>query len=413
MPETLTVNGREYAWPRSPTAVLCVDGSEPAYIERAIDAGVMPFMKAMLARAADLRADCVVPSFTNPNNLSIVTGVPPAVHGICGNYFLDPATGAEVMMNDPAFLRCGTILAAFAQAGARVAAVTAKDKLRALLGCGLQPARDGSMCFSAEKADRATLDDNGVDGVLELVGMALPSVYSAALSEFVLAAGARLAESGSWDLLYLSTTDYIQHQHAPGTPTANAFYAMLDRYLARLDAAGAILAITADHGMSAKHDAAGRPNVIYLQTLLDEWLGTRRSRVILPITDPYIAHHGALGGFALVYLAGEGDQDAPVIERLKTVEGILEVLPREIACARFELPPDRQGDLIVLAEREYALGISPDRHDLSQLERPLRSHGGVTEQRVPLLLNRPCRLHASDGPPRNFDAFHLALNRVR
>ena len=71
-----------------------------------------------------------MPTFTNPNNLSIVCGVPPSVHGICGNYFWDPAAdggrGAEVMMNDPAYLRAGTLLAAASDAGARVAVVTAR-----------------------------------------------------------------------------------------------------------------------------------------------------------------------------------------------------------------------------------------------------------------------------------------------
>ncbi len=410
MPERITVNGRDYAWPHRPTVVICVDGSEPAYIEQAVAAGVMPFMRDMLARGADLRANCVVPSFTNPNNLSIVTGVPPAVHGICGNYFLDPVSGAEVMMNDPSFLRCGTLLAAFAAAGARVAVVTAKDKLRALLGHGLPLSSRRVACFSAEKADQATREINGIDDVLNVVGMTLPAVYSAELSEFVFAAGVRLLETGHWDLMYLSTTDYIQHQHAPGTPVANAFYAMLDRYLARLDALGATLAITADHGMNAKHDANGQPNVIYLQPLLDSWLGENRARVILPVTDPYVVHHGALGGFALVYLDSEAHA-VEVIEGLElTTDGIMAVLSRKAACARFELPPDREGDLIVLADRDHVLGSSPDRHDLSQLKRPLRSHGGVTEQRVPLLLNHPCPDLSLETPLRNFDAFHLALN---
>ena len=413
MSERITVNGRDYAWPQRPTVVICVDGSEPAYIEQAVAAGVMPFMRDMLARGADLRADCVVPSFTNPNNLSIVTGVPPAVHGICGNYFLDSASGEEVMMNDPSFLRCGTLLAAFAAAGARVAVVTAKDKLRALLGHGLPLSSRGVVCFSAEKADQATREINGIDEVLNFVGMTLPAVYSAELSEFVFAAGVRLLETGHWDLMYLSTTDYIQHQHAPGTPVANAFYAMLDRYLARLDALGATLAITADHGMNAKHDANGQPNVIYLQPFLDSWLGENRARVILPITDPYVVHHGALGGFALVYLDSEAHA-VEVIERLElTTDGIMAVLSRKAACARFELPPDREGDLIVLADRDHVLGSSPDRHDLSQLKRPLRSHGGVTEQRVPLLLNHPCPDLSLETPLRNFDAFHLALNEAQ
>ena len=127
-------NGRSYAWPRAPLVVVCVDGSEPDYMDAAVAAGAMPWLASARTRGIDQIADCVVPSFTNPNNLSIVTGVPPAVHGIAGNYFYDREADAEVMMNDPAMLRCGTILAAFANAGAGVTVVTAKAKLRRLLG---------------------------------------------------------------------------------------------------------------------------------------------------------------------------------------------------------------------------------------------------------------------------------------
>jgi phosphonoacetate hydrolase len=410
-PDSVSVNGRSYAWPTRPTVVICVDGSEPAYIEEAVAAGVMPFTASMLEHGADLRADCVVPSFTNPNNLSIVTGVPPAVHGICGNYFLDPVSGAEVMMNDPELLRCETLLAAFARAGARVAVVTAKDKLRALLGRGLPFGPGQAVCFSAEKADQAQAQTHGIDDVPALVGMAVPAVYSAALSEFVLAAGARLLEERHWDLMYLSTTDYIQHKHAPGTPVANAFYAMLDRYLAKLDALGATVAVTADHGMKPKHDADGRPRVIYLQSLLDERLGAGQARVILPITDPYVIHHGALGSFAVVYL-GPGVDAAGVQAQIAAIDGIDEVLPRDAACRRFDLPPDREGDLIVISAADQTLGTRPENHDLTQLAEPLRSHGGTSEQRVPLLLNRPCGHEPGQRALRNFDAFHLALNRI-
>jgi len=118
-------------------------------------------------------ADCVVPSFTNPNNLSIVTGAPPSVHGICGNYFWDRDAQAEVMMNDPRYLRGGTLLAAFADAGAKVAVVTAKDKLRALLGHRMK-----GICFSSEKADKVTAVENGIVDAMGLTGMPLPSVYS-------------------------------------------------------------------------------------------------------------------------------------------------------------------------------------------------------------------------------------------
>jgi len=402
----LTVNGRSYAAPKTPTVVICVDGCEPDYVAQAVAAGLMPTMKRWLRDGTALIADCVVPSFTNPNNLSIVTGVPPSVHGICGNYLFDTATDTEVMMNDPKWLRAPTLLAALADAGARVAVVTAKDKLRRLLGHGMR-----GICFSSEKADQVTEPENGIADVLPLVGMPVPDVYSAELSEFVFAAGVKLLAARRPDVLYLSTTDYVQHKHAPGDPDANRFYAMFDRYLAAMDAAGAVVAVTADHGMNAKVRLDASPNVIYLQDLLDGWLGTGRARVILPITDPYVVHHGALGSFATVYLPA--DSADYVGAKLASMAGIEVVLPREAAASRFELPADRIGDLVVVAERSVVLGTSASRHDLSQLELPLRSHGGISEQRVPLVLNR--RIDGLDGSRRwrNFDAFDLALNRAQ
>ncbi len=406
-PRSLEVNGRSYRWMDRPLVVVCVDGCEFDYIHKAVAAGVAPFFGRMLASGAAFEADCVVPSFTNPNNLSIVTGVPPAVHGICGNYFYDREAGAEVMMNDPKYLRVGTILAAFAAAGAKVAVVTAKDKLRALLGKGL-----AGICFSAEKADQATVAHNGIEGVLALVGKPLPSVYSADLSEFVFAAGVRLMENGPPDLMYLSTTDYVQHKAPPGSPAANAFYAMMDPYLARLEALGATIALTADHGMNDKFGADGQPNAIYLQDLLDEWLGRGVTRVILPITDPYVVHHGALGSFATVYLP-PGTDAAAAIARLSKIDGVHMALSNADACARFELPADRLGDVIVIADTHVVLGTSRARHDLSGLDAPLRSHGGISEQTVPLLFNR--RTAGIPGKPRlrNFDVIDVALNHLR
>ena len=405
----VTVNGRTYAWPQRPTVVVCLDGSAPAYHLEAIKAGRMPWLAKAISRGADLRADCVIPSFTNPNNLSIVTGAPPSVHGISGNFFFDPASGAEVMMNDPKFLRAETLFAAFQKAGAKIVVVTAKDKLRGLLGKGLTLGAAGAICFSAEKADKPTLAEHGIDNALAFVGLPLPTVYSAGLSEFILAAGVKLMASKRPDLMYLSTTDYIQHKHAPGTPVANDFYAMIDGYLAELDAAGATIVITADHGMNAKHGSDGQPDVIYLQDLLDGWLGAGSTRVILPITDPYVVHHGALGSYAIVYLAAE-QRDA-IAQRLRALQGVETVLTKAEACARFGLPEDRVGDLVVVATTHKVLGTAAAKHDLSGLTEPLRSHGGISEQEVPLIVSRAVR----DLPTRrlrNFDAFDLALNHV-
>ena len=403
----IEVNGRRYAWPDRPLVVICIDGCEPDYVRRGIADGAMPYLASALPGGTEHLADCVVPSFTNPNNLSIVTGAPPSVHGICGNYFFDREAGAEVMMNDPRYLRCGTLLAAFAAAGARVAVVTAKDKLRRLLGH-----RMSGVCFSAEKANETTTAEHGVADGLALVSLPLPSVYSAALSEFVFAAGVRLLESVRPDVMYLSTTDYVQHKHAPGTAEANEFYGMMDGYFAKLAGLGATVAITADHGMNAKTDPAGHPRVIYLQDHLDGWLGAGRARVILPITDPYVVHHGALGSFATVYLP-EGADAGSARERVAGLPGMEVVLEREAACRRFELPPDRMGDLVAVSERHVVIGTSEARHDLSGLDAPLRSHGGISEQTVPLLLNRPTAGVPTGRRLRNFDIFDLALNHVQ
>ena len=403
---SITLNGRTYRWPGRPVVVVCVDGCEPDYVTRAVEAGAAPWLGEVVATGTSRLVDAVVPTFTNPNNLSIVTGVPPAVHGICGNYFYDREAGAEVMMNDPKYLRCDTLLAAFSRAGASVAVVTAKDKLRRLLGHEMT-----GICFSSEKADQTTKGEHGIEDVLRLVGLPLPDVYSAALSEFVFAAGVKLMESVRPDLMYLSTTDYVQHKHAPGTPEANAFYRMMDGYLARLAALGATVALTADHGMNAKTDGAGSPQIVYLQDHLDAWLGAGQARVILPITDPYVVHHGALGSFATVYVPA--GSDVPGIgKRLGALRGIEAVLERGEACRRFELPPDRTGDLVVVSERHTVVGTAAARHDLSGLDAPLRSHGGLSEQRVPLLVNRRTSL-APDARLRNFDAFDVALNRLQ
>ncbi|MEQ1683610.1 MAG: phosphonoacetate hydrolase [Burkholderiaceae bacterium] len=404
----ITVNQRNYRLPTHPTVVVCVDGCEPDYIAQAVAHGRTPWLKRVLAEGTVLVADCVIPSFTNPNNLSIVTGAPPSVHGICGNYLFDVASNTEVMMNDPKWLRAPTLLAALADSGRSVAVVTAKDKLRKLLGHGMK-----GICFSAEKADETTQAENGITGVPDLVGMGVPSVYSAELSEFVFAAGVKLmANARRPDVMYLSTTDYVQHKHAPGTEGADAFYAMMDKYLGQLDAMGCVIALTADHGMNAKTRMDAQPDVIYLQDVLDGWLGAGRARVILPITDPYVVHHGALGSFATVYLPNDVNA-AELVARIAALRGIESVRDRAAAAAHFELPADRIGDVVVVSERSTVIGTAASRHDLSALDAPLRSHGGVSEQRVPLILNR--RINGLDLQRRwrNFDAFDLALNHAQ
>lgn len=403
----IEVNGRHYHSPRIPTVVICVDGLDMTYLDEVLARGLAPFLASLRARGLFQAARSAMPSYTNPNNVSIVTGVPSAQHGIAGNYFYDQAAGTEVMMNDPAFLRAPTILSALAQHGSRVAVVTAKDKLRRMLAHGL-PDSSSALCFSVEAPGPEA------DAFLPETR---PTIYSAAASEAVFYAGLRLLKSWSPDFIYLSTTDYVQHKYAPGEAEGDDFVVMLDRYLAAMNAVGARLVMTADHGMRSKADANGRPNVVYLADQLDAALPSLSLRVILPITDPYVRHHGALGGFATIYAdtpSSAADASLEAAYRfLSALPGVEKVLYREQAVAELELPADRIGDFVVLAAPEYVLGTRESEHDLSALERPLRSHGSLHEQRVPLITNFVLPHSRRTQGLRNFDAFAIALDQER
>ena len=402
----IEANGRKYSPASNCAVVICLDGCEPEYLDVAISEGLMPNLKRIRSEGTDALAHSVIPSFTNPNNMSIATGRPPSVHGICGNFLFDPETGEEVMMNDVRFLRAPTLFSKYYEGGSRVAVVTAKDKLRALLGAGLNFDEDRAICFSSEKADVATKVDNGIHNASEWLGRPVPEVYSAELSEFVFAAGVKILKEWSPDVMYLSTTDYIQHKFAPHQQGAKDFYAMTDKYIGELDAMGVALVVTADHGMKPKHDTNGEPSVVYVQDLLDQWLGQGSARVILPITDPYVVHHGALGSFATAYLPEDVDRNE-IISKLSNTDGILLVIDKAAAVQRFDLPPDRIGHIVIISTENMTLGTSVDRHDLEALKEPLRSHGGLTEQEVPFIVNRKINL---PGAPelRNFDAFFYA-----
>ena len=402
MSERVKLNGREYRKPQQPTVIICVDGCDPEYLERGIPEGVFPTIGSFRRYGYLGVADAVVPTFTNPNNVSIVTGAPPAVHGIAGNYYLDRESGQEIMMTDERLMRSETILARMAQAGVQVATVTAKDKLRKLLGRNLE-----GICFSSECADTK---------VEALVGRGRPDMYSADLSLFVLDAGIALLERGMAQLLYLSLSDYVQHAHAPGAPEADAFNRAIDDRVRRFVELGAVVGLVADHGMNDKALPDGQPNVIFLEDELNRRFGAGAVRVICPITDPFVRHHGALGSFVRVY-AQNAAQIPALMAASEEMPGVDLVLDAANAAQRFELPLDREGDFIVLGDANTAIGAAKGEHDLSGLAgHRLRSHGGVGEQRVPFILSRPLtpeyRDIAAARRLRNYDIFDFALNGV-
>ncbi|MEE8511791.1 MAG: phosphonoacetate hydrolase, partial [Acidiferrobacterales bacterium] len=382
----VTLNGISYRWPARPVVVVCIDGSDPAYIEQGVKDAIIPNIERFMKAGFSAIADGTVPSFTCPNNMSIVTGSPPAVHGISGNFYLEPETRKAVMMTGPELLRSSTVLAEFSKRGAKIVSITSKDKLRQQLQKGVDIAA-GNISFSAQYADRCTLAENGIENALELTGMPQPDMYSAELSLFVLEAGIRLLEQNRPDILYLSLTDYVQHKCAPGEAEANEFYRNLDTAFGRLAELGAVVGLIADHGMNDKAKDDGSPNVIWLQEVLDEEFGKDSTTVICPITDPFVAHHGALGGFVRVY-CNEGATTEHVLRLVQQLPGIESVYDRLSASAVFEAPPDREGDLAVVSDARTCVGASRDAHDLEGLKgHRLRTHGGVSERKVPFIIS--------------------------
>ena len=410
MSSPIEINERQYPGiPSSTAIVICLDGSQKEYFEEASKLNLTPNIDSFKKSGEDLLVNSAIPSFTNPNNISIVTGRPSSVHGICGNFFYTPSTGEEVMMNDPQFLRAPTIFQKYYEQGAKIAIVTAKDKLRKLLSHGLKFNESRAICFSSEKSDQANLNENGIEDVNNWLGMEVPNVYSQGLSEFVMAAGVKILNEFNPNIMYLSTTDFIQHKYAPGDEVANAFYAMFDRYIGQLNVNNNSIIVTADHGMQPKSRSDGSPNAIFLQDILDETLGKNISKVILPITDPYVVHHGALGSFATVYLSDKSKiNDA--IEEINKIEDIEVVLTNKEGCAQYDLPTDRMGDIICMSSQNSTIGSAEKAHDLSKLKEPLRSHGGLHEREVPFISNKKINLNDANIKLNNYDAFYHAIS---
>ncbi|EED17955.1 conserved hypothetical protein [Talaromyces stipitatus ATCC 10500] len=402
-----TLHSRQYNLPIQPTVVICIDGFDPEYLE----SGILPTFNHFVENGFHATAKSCMPSFTNPNNVSIITGAPPSI-GIAGNFFLDRETGKETMITD-SLLRGSTILEQMSCRGVRVAAVTHKDKLRKILAHGLK----GAICFSAECARDCTLEENGIENVEEWIGRQAPSQYSGDLSLFVLDAGIKLLEEGKSDFLYLTLSDYIQHKYPPGPDEADEFMGAIDARLQKLASLAPIVGVTGDHGMSRKSNADGEPNVLFLEDKLHEKFGARSARVICPITDPFVRHHGALGSFVRVYLKDLTTLGS-TLAYCKSLPEIEVAITGKEAAEIYNMPLDREGDIVVVSKPEAVIGTRKSEHDLSKVrDYTLRSHGGLSEQDIPIIMNKrfsnEARAASAARTWRNFDVFDLTLNWSR
>ena len=411
----IELNGVTYRWPSRPVVVVCIDGGDPEYMDYGFNTGIIPNMTRFKDEGFYAVAQGSMPSFTCPNNMSIVTGTEPEVHGISGNFYLDRSTGEPVVMTGPELLRSRSVMSEFSRHGAKVASIASKDKLRKQLQKDMD-LTGGSVSFSVQFADQANMEENGIENVLDYVGQPHPDMYSAELSLFVLDAGIKLLEDRRPDILYLSLTDFIQHTNAPGDPISNQFYRDMDTRFGRLQELGAIVALTADHGMSDKADANGKPNVIWLQDIIENALGEGSCTVICPITDAFVGHHGALGGFVRVYCHAE-TTSAQVIEVIKDTPGISKIWTSEEVATELEQPLDREGDLAVMGDAVTVIGARAVDHDLTALKgMRLRTHGSLTEANVPFVISEPLNTtyaeRAAKGGLRSHEIFDFALNGV-
>ncbi|MGO9753148.1 MAG: alkaline phosphatase family protein [Solirubrobacteraceae bacterium] len=403
MAATFVVNDRCYGVPARPVLAICADGWDPEYVDDALARSLMPRLAETLDTGGTYALGrAQVPTFTNPNNVAIVTGVSAAINGIAGNHYRNER-GEEVQVTDPSFLRATTIHAAAHQQGIGTLCVTAKDKLRALLASGGVPA------FSAERAHEQSLQDG--TPVTEIVGAPNPGIYDWQLSPYTIDMAVALAGRLQAQLVYASLTDFVQHSAAPGESMADDFYRAVDASLGRALDAGFAVGLAADHGMRDKSAADGSPNVRFLDEALSE-AGVHSGHTLCPITDPYVVHHAALGSLAWVHL-----DDLEELDRARgaiaALPGIEAVLDRFAAADAFELPSDRIGDLIVLGDGGTVLGKSRAAHDLSALHGALRSHGGLHERTVPMIVTHPLREGALRGRDlRNRDLHDLLLNEL-
>lgn len=393
-------NGRIYKAPRHRVLAICADGWDPEYLDDALERGLMPRLGEALEDGEYLTGRAQMPTFTNPNNVAIVTGVSAALNGIAGNQYLDEQ-GQEIQVTDPGFLRATTIHAAAVASGIGAVCVTAKDKLRRLLAAGDVPA------YSAELAHEQTLSDG--TPITSLIGPN-PSIYDWQISPYTIDLAVALADRLGAQLAYASLTDYVQHSSAPGEPLSDEFYRGVDASLGAALDAGFGLGLAADHGMRSKTGPDGAPNIRFLDDALVE-AGVHSARTVCPITDPYVVHHAALGSLAWVHLSDldELDDARSILAGLPGVEAVLD---RFAAAEAFELPADRIGDLVVLANARTALGKSRDFHDLSTLRGPLRSHGGLHERRVPIIVCQRLALNGGTSDLHNRDLHDLLLNRA-
>lgn len=336
--------------------IICIDAGSHDYLE----ASDVPNIRKMAEIGFYKQAHSVIPSVTNVNNVSIVTGTFPKTHGITSNYYLDRNTGEGTYIEDSTFLLAPTIfeIAKKKKSVDKTALFVTKQKLLRILQA---------------ETDIAVAAEAPSDEYIDAIGPVEP-IYSCEINWWLLRAVQYTLIKHNPDLVYCSTTDWVQHKYAPHEELSQIHMFKLDKIIGEIvdDNPNREIYITADHGMEEK-TAAIDPSQILKQCGIS-------ANSIPIIKDRYEAHHSNLGGAAYVFLDHQRDLET-AIQTLKNTQGIEEVYSAPDAAQIFSLHPDRIGDIFVLADKETVFGVL----DVPNEKVSLRSHGSRHESYVPIV----------------------------
>lgn len=343
----------------------------------------MPTLRSMAKKGIYKVVPSLMPSVTNVNNASIITGVPPDINGITGNAFLNPATGKEELTEDPDLVLTPTIFERAHKAGVLSMLFSCKTKTVRLLSRGA----DDTLAWETASAEW-----------LQRLG-AKPDIYSREVNYWMMEAALyTLQHDLGVGLLYIHTTDYPMHTWAPESAESREHLRKMDDYLARLIQAApdAAILITADHTVHHKS----------LCWDLDKACANRGVPVraaINPEKDKYFKHHMGMGGSEYIYLKSDSDREK-VRDTILRLKGVKEVITRKEAARRYHLMPARIGDLVVLADSNTVFG-QLESMESQALPDTYRTHGSLYEARVPVFIYNA---KGAPGPAFFTDNYKLA-----
>ena len=293
--------------------ILCIDAGSHDYLA----ASDLPTLQKLATAGFYRHANAVIPSVTNVNNVSIATGTFPETHGITTNYHVDRTTGKGEFIEDNRFLLAPTLFetAKASKFADKTALFVTKKKLLRMLETG---------------ADIAVAAEAPPPEYIHIAGQVEP-IYSIEINWWLLRAVRETLRRDDPELVYCSTTDWVQHKYAPDAELSQRHLAILDQIISDIvdDDPEREIYITADHGMLEKTTALD-PGRLLMEHGIP-------ANAIPIIKDRYVAHHGNLGGAAYVFL--KNSTDIPeAVQQLLSTPGIEEAYSAEDAACHISTP---------------------------------------------------------------------------